>query len=43
MSNDRQLHQAVLDELKWEPSIAAAHFGVTAKAGRSPSVLLQST
>jgi osmotically-inducible protein OsmY len=33
MSNDSQLQQAVLAELKWEPSITAAHIGVTAKAG----------
>jgi osmotically-inducible protein OsmY len=33
MLNDSQLQQAVLAELKWEPSIAAAHIGVTAKAG----------
>jgi osmotically-inducible protein OsmY len=33
MSNDNQLQQAVLAELKWEPSITAAHIGVTAKGG----------
>ena len=33
MSDDKQLKQAVLDELKWEPSVDAAHIGVTAKAG----------
>jgi osmotically-inducible protein OsmY len=33
MSNYSQLQQAVLAELKWEPSITAAHIGVTAKAG----------
>jgi osmotically-inducible protein OsmY len=33
MSNDNQLKQAVLDELKWEPSVNAAHIGVTANAG----------
>ncbi len=33
MSNDTQLKQAVLDELNWEPSINAAHIGVTAKGG----------
>ncbi len=33
MSNDNQLQQAVLAELKWEPSIIAAHIGVAANAG----------
>jgi len=33
MSQDNQLQQAVLAELKWEPSITAAHIGVTAKNG----------
>jgi len=33
MSDDKQLKQAVLDELEWEPSVNAAHIGVTAKAG----------
>jgi osmotically-inducible protein OsmY len=33
MSDDQRLKQAVLDELKWEPSVNAAHIGVTAKAG----------
>jgi osmotically-inducible protein OsmY len=33
MMNDNQLQQAVLAELKWEPSITAAHIGVTAKGG----------
>ena len=33
MSHDSQLQQAVLAELKWEPSIIAAHIGVTADAG----------
>lgn len=33
MFNDSQLQQAVLAELKWEPSVTAAHIGVTAKAG----------
>lgn len=33
MSNDKQLKQAVLDELKWEPRVNAAHIGVTAKDG----------
>ncbi len=33
MSNDKQLKQAVLDELKWEPSVNAAHIGVTTMNG----------
>lgn len=33
MSDDKQLKQFVLDELKWEPSVNAAHIGVTAKGG----------
>ncbi len=33
MSHDSQLKQSVLDELKWEPSIDAAHIGVTAHEG----------
>jgi osmotically-inducible protein OsmY len=33
MTNDTHLKQAVLDELKWEPSIDAAHIGVTTKDG----------
>jgi osmotically-inducible protein OsmY len=33
MSHDSDLKQAVLDELVWEPSIVAAHIGVTAEAG----------
>jgi osmotically-inducible protein OsmY len=33
MLNDIQLQQAVLAELKWEPSVTAAHIGVTAKGG----------
>jgi osmotically-inducible protein OsmY len=33
MSNDHQLQQAVLAELAWEPSVIAAHIGVTAKTG----------
>jgi osmotically-inducible protein OsmY len=33
MSNDKILKQAVLDELQWEPSVDAAHIGVTAKDG----------
>jgi len=33
MSDDQSLKQAVLDELSWEPSVNAAHIGVTAKEG----------
>jgi len=33
MSDDDQLQQAVLAELSWEPSVAAAHIGVSAKDG----------
>ena len=33
MSQDSQLKQSVLDELNWEPSIDAAHIGVTARDG----------
>jgi osmotically-inducible protein OsmY len=33
MFDDKQLKQTVLDELKWEPSVNAAHIGVTAKDG----------
>jgi osmotically-inducible protein OsmY len=33
MTDDKQLKQAVLDELKWEPSVNSAHIGVTAKDG----------
>lgn len=33
MSDDKHLKQAVLDELKWEPSVNAAHIGVSAKDG----------
>lgn len=33
MSDDKSLKQAVLDELKWEPSINAAHIGVIAENG----------
>ena len=33
MSNGKNLKQAVLDELAWEPSVNAAHIGVTAKDG----------
>ena len=30
---DSELQRAVLDELKWEPSVNAAHIGVTVKDG----------
>jgi osmotically-inducible protein OsmY len=33
MMSDRDLQQDVLDELKWEPSVNAAHIGVTAEDG----------
>jgi len=33
MSQDRQLQEAVLAEFLWEPSITAAHIGVTANDG----------
>jgi len=33
MFDDKQLQQAVIDQLKWEPSVKAAHIGVTAKDG----------
>ena len=33
MINDRQLQQSVQDELAWEPSVTAAHIGVTARDG----------
>jgi osmotically-inducible protein OsmY len=33
MINDKQLQQAVTDELTWEPCITSAHIGVTAKDG----------
>jgi osmotically-inducible protein OsmY len=33
MSTDSQLQHAVLEELGWEPSVVAAHIGVSAKAG----------
>lgn len=33
MSHDSELQQAVLSELGWEPSVSAAHIGVTASAG----------
>jgi osmotically-inducible protein OsmY len=33
MSEDSKLQQAVLEELSWEPSVTAAHIGVSANAG----------
>jgi len=33
MLDDKQLKQAVLDELGWDPMVNAAHIGVTAKDG----------
>lgn len=33
MSHDSELQQAVLAELNWEPSVTAAHIGVTASGG----------
>lgn len=33
MSGDKALKQKVLDELKWDPSINAAHVGITANDG----------
>ena len=33
MSDDSKLKDAVLAELAWEPSVTAAHIGVTAKDG----------
>ena len=33
MSSDLQLRQDVLDELEFEPSVNAAHIGVTANQG----------
>ena len=33
MSKDSELQRDVLDELSWEPSVTAAHIGVTAKDG----------
>ena len=33
MSTDSDLQRAVLDELRWEPSVEAARIGVTANAG----------
>ncbi|MGL5117156.1 MAG: BON domain-containing protein [Beijerinckiaceae bacterium] len=31
--SDRNLHQAVLDELEWDPAVNAAHIGVIAENG----------
>jgi len=31
--NDKQLQQAVIDELAWEPSVTSEHIGVTASGG----------
>lgn len=33
MSDDRDLQEAVLDELRWEPRLEAAHIGVTVHQG----------
>jgi osmotically-inducible protein OsmY len=33
MNSDSQLQSSVLEELKWRPSVNAAHIGVTAKNG----------
>jgi osmotically-inducible protein OsmY len=33
MSNDTELQNLVLEELKWEPSVTAAHIGVAARDG----------
>lgn len=33
MLDDNQLQRAVTEELTWEPSVKAAHIGVTAKSG----------
>lgn len=33
VTNDTELQRAVMDELNWEPSVGAAHIGVTAKDG----------
>jgi len=33
MSHDSKLQQAVLAEFEWEPSVTAAHIGVTANEG----------
>ncbi len=33
LQSDKSLQQAVLDELKWEPSVNSAHIGVTANNG----------
>ena len=33
MTSDNQLQQSVQAELNWEPSVTAAHIGVTARSG----------
>ena len=33
MKTDSELQRDVLDELKWEPSVDAAHLGVAVKDG----------
>ena len=33
MKTDSELQRGVLDELKWEPSVDAANFGVAVKDG----------
>jgi osmotically-inducible protein OsmY len=33
MSKDSELKKVVLEELSWEPSVDAAHIGVTARDG----------
>ncbi len=33
MDNDGKLQEAVLDQLRWEPSVNAAHIGVTVHNG----------
>ena len=33
MKTDSELQRDVLDELKWEPSVEAAHIGVSVKDG----------
>ena len=32
MCSDSELQKAVLAELEWEPSVTAAHIGITARA-----------
>jgi hypothetical protein len=34
IDNDSTLQQAILTELSWEPSVSAAHIGVTTRASR---------